>query len=57
MSRHVVIGSYMVTEQADGHACITENLDGVEVVVLLCRTYDKALAEADALARGEACAS
>jgi len=41
--RWIVIGPYMVTEQHDGHACITVHDDGDEVVVRLVRTYEKAL--------------
>ncbi len=41
--RWSVIGPYMVTEQFDGHACITVYDDGDEVPVRLVRTYEKAL--------------
>ena len=44
MRRGTITGPYMVTEQADGRAIISTDEDGEEVVVMVVRNYDEALA-------------
>lgn len=46
MRRGTIIGPYMVTEQGDGRAIISTDEGGEEVVLMVVRNYDEALAEA-----------
>lgn len=43
MRRGTIIGPYMVTEQSDGQATIAVDVEGDEVIILRCATYERAV--------------